>query len=524
MTNSALRFQKTAPLSLREKIAQLIFCRIGSNLPPIRTVEEDEQRVAQLLTECPIGGLLLFNGGPETKSSLERLQAMSQVPLLVASDVERGLGQQVRGHTLFPHAMAFGRLPEAEGNQAIDRFAAIVSHEARQVGIQIVLGPVADVNTNPRNPIIASRAFSEEPERAAQLVAYFINRLRGVLATAKHFPGHGHTEQDSHATLPVVSRSFKELEDCELMPFEAAIEAECRLIMTAHVAYPALDPTCVPATLSPVILQKLLREEMGFDGVICTDSLLMAGVRDRFESEGELALAALLAGNDLLLDVDEPARAVDYLCQCVANGRLDESRVDDAWFRVHRMKEWMAPNQMSWDEYARMALDQVARGAIEVVGGNKPALIPLVADRPLATVLLKPFATSLEPPEQPLAAALRERFQDVTYVQLGPQAEPAEYKAARELAQTAAQVMVAIIVRPAAWHDFGLKPQQSEFVRQVTRDRQDMVLASLGVPYALAEYPDAAVRICAYSDVPVSQQALVDFLLLGSEPAARARE
>lgn len=512
MTASPRPFHIPDEIPLRDKVAQLIFCRIGSNLPPVRTAEEDVERVARLVEECPVGGLLLFNGGPDTKSALERLQAASRIPLLVASDVERGVGQQVRGYTLFPHAMAFGKMPESDGDEAVGRFATTISHEARDAGIQIVLGPVADVNTNPRNPIIASRAFSEDPERAAQLVAFFISRLRGVLATAKHFPGHGHTDQDSHATLPIISRSLEDMEACELMPFEAAIEAECRLIMTAHVAYPALDPSGVPATLSPVILQKLLREEMKFDGVICTDSLLMAGVRERFEAEGDLALAALSAGNDLLLDVAEPAQVVDYLCQCIADGRLDERRVDEAWFRVRRLKKWMAPHQLSWEEYGRAAAAQVAQGAIQLMGEANGRALSLTADKPLVAVLIKPFETALEPSEQPLGAALRERFTDVRYIQLGPKATASDYQSALNLARAGAQVVVAIIVRPAAWHEFGLRPEQSQFVRQVTGERDDVVLVSLGVPYALTDFPKAAVWICAYSDVPVSQQALAAFL------------
>ena len=143
--------------------------------------------------ECPVGGLLLFNGGLETKESLARLQVISKVPLLVGSDVERGVGQQVKGYTLFPHLMAFGKLPERDAVAAVDRFARTIAYEARDVGIHIAFAPVADVNTNPRNPIIATRAFSEDPEQVAQLVAYFVDVIQssGVIATAKHFPGHG---------------------------------------------------------------------------------------------------------------------------------------------------------------------------------------------------------------------------------------------------------------------------------------------------------------------------------------------
>jgi beta-N-acetylhexosaminidase len=146
-----------------------------------------------------------------------------------------------------------------------------------------------------------------------------------LLSTAKHFPGHGDTHQDSHDSLPSVAKTREELRACELVPFQAAIDAGCSLVMTAHVAFPDIDPSGLPATLSSVLLKDLLRGEMGFTGVVCSDSLLMAGVRDLFETEGEMALAALNAGVDLLLDIKEPAVVVDYLTECVSNGSLTTS-------------------------------------------------------------------------------------------------------------------------------------------------------------------------------------------------------
>ncbi len=199
-------------LTLREKIAQLVFVRIGSNMPPVRTVEQDEERVLRLLEECPIGGLLLFNGGPNTKQSLERLQAASAVPLLVGSDIERGVGQQVRGCTVFPHATAFEKLG-AEAEAAVADYARTLAREARDVGIHITFAPVADVNTNPRNPIINTRAFSENTARATSLTRAYVvaAEAAGLCTTAKHFPGHGDTQGDSHDSLPSLPLTAQQL-------------------------------------------------------------------------------------------------------------------------------------------------------------------------------------------------------------------------------------------------------------------------------------------------------------------------
>jgi beta-glucosidase-like glycosyl hydrolase len=510
------RFEFSRDMSLREKIAQLVFVRIGSNLPPVRTVEQDEERVLRLLEVCPVGGLLLFNGGPDTKRALARLQAASKVPLLVGTDAERGVGQQVKGYTLFPHAMALGR----GAGVGIDSFLSALVQESRDVGIHIVFGPVADINTNPLNPIISIRAFSEDVGQVTELTARYVKTAEeaGLLTTAKHFPGHGDTYQDSHDSLPSVDRSLDELRKRELVPFRAAIDAGCSLVMTAHIAFPNIDPTGVPATLSPVFLQDVLRKEMGFAGAVCSDSLLMAGVRDQFATEGELALAALNAGVDVLLDFDNPISVIEHLMKSVDDGALDERRIDEALDRVWRLKTKVfesnvgASKTISGGPSFVHDAREPARRAIKTLHSNRPAL-PFSADDKTAVILLKPFETAIEPPEQPLGAAVRELFRDATYVQLGPRSDEAAYRLAGDLARSAKQAVVAMIVRPAAWHAYGLRSEQVEFVKSVIGERQDAVLVSLGAPYALDDYPNAAMRICTYSDVPVSQQALAEFLV-----------
>ncbi|MCA9239920.1 MAG: hypothetical protein KDA37_06965, partial [Planctomycetales bacterium] len=327
-------------LSLEEKLAQLVFVRIGSNLPPIVGASDDESRVLALLSQCPVGGLLLFNAAwPEVAESLERLQNASQIPLLIAADLERGAGQQIKGLTVFPHAMAF----KNQGGQTAElvaRTTAATASEALAAGVHILFAPVADASTNPNNPIIATRAYAEDPHQAATLVAAAVQGIEsaGGLSTAKHFPGHGDTSQDSHAELPMVAKSGEELRSTELVPFKAAIEAGVSLMMTAHVSYPGLDPTGAPATFSRVIIEEVLRGELGFQGVVCSDSLLMEGAKAGFDSEGAMAAAALAAGVDLLLDLTDPAAAVKRLAEEVDRGALSIERVDEAVARVLTLK------------------------------------------------------------------------------------------------------------------------------------------------------------------------------------------
>ena len=279
----------------------------------------------------------------------------------------------------------------------------------------------------------------------------------------------------------------------------------------------ALDPDGLPATLSQPILRGLLREQLGFHGAICSDSLFMAGVRDRFVHEGEMLQAAIEAGVDLLLDVKDAAAAVDYLCQRVESGSLSRQRVDEAFERVWRLKKQSFSEPLKTltdrdDSSAKALAEWVARGAIALLEGGPGGMLLLDPRKPLAATLLKPFELPSDPPEQPLAEALRARFSDVKYIQIGPHADAAQMDAAAELARQRPQLLLAMIVKPAAWHAFGLLPAQRELVERLTRDR-DAVLVSLGVPYALADFPAANAHICTYSDVPVSQRAVADFLV-----------
>ncbi|QDU88512.1 putative lipoprotein YbbD precursor [Pirellulimonas nuda] len=506
------------PTALRDKLAQLVFVRIGSNLPPVRRVNEDESRIAGLLSECPIGGLLLFNGPwPEVRDTLARLQQTSRWPLLVASDLERGAGQQLHGLTVFPHARAFAELGEGAA-QAVAEAATHTAREALAAGVHALLAPVADVNSNPANPIIATRALAETPELASRLVEAYVHAANaaGVMCCAKHFPGHGDTQGDSHAMLPVVDRPLEALEATELPPFRAAVAAGAPMIMTAHVSYPALDPSGAPATVSRPILQGLLRDRLGFDGIICSDSLLMAGVRDRYATEGEAACAAVIAGVDLLLDVADPSAAVEAMARSVESGSLSEARVNEAFERVWRAKsKYMAPAKRpcpSSDsgDAAGLAL-RVASGAVRCWPQEHGGPLLCLRDQPVTVCLLKTSQLATDPPEQPLAAALRERLSDVRYFELGPDASDEDYARALASAASTPQRLAAMIVKPSAWHAFGLPKRHADHVHAMI-ELGDAAVASLGVPTALDQFSNALWRLCTYSDTPVSQQALAEHL------------
>lgn len=513
------------PQTLFEKAAQLVMVRLGSNLPPTITAADDRSRVEHLLAKCPVGGLLVFNGRwRETAVALNTLQAKSACPLLVASDIERGLGQQVIGGTRYPHAMAFGAVNDAE--RAVEAFARATALEARACGVHWAFAPVADVNLHPENPIISTRAFGTEPRRVARLVTAYIRGAHdaGLLTTAKHFPGHGRTATDSHATLPHVTASRAELDAGDLLPFRTAIDAGVDTMMTAHVAYPALDAGNAPATLSAPILRGLLRDEMGFEGVVVSDSLLMEGVHGTHAEPGAQAAALVRAGVDVLLDPSDPLAVVRGLVEAVDAGTLERAELERAFQRVWRLKAHVAGSRGAAAFRAdpdssvvgshQAAADEIAQQAV-TVQGEPSGVLPINPDAPGLLVLrITPRAEKAEAGKSPLGRAVRERFPGAAFRMIDGSFTAADAEALQVDVKAAERVVLALAVEPAAWHQFGLTAPQHRFARAVI-DQNPTVVAALGSPHVLDDLPGAAAYLCTYSDEPASQRALIHRLQKG---------
>ena len=303
-------------------------------LPALRWRDESgfahEQTAIESALGYGAGGFILFGGTAEGVMELtDRLQAAAGRPLLFAADLERGAGQQVRGLSELPPPRALASLHDP----AVLRGAGILTAvEALSVGINWVLAPVADLDVEPENPIVQTRAFGEEAGMVAAAVEAWVVgcEAAGALACAKHFPGHGRTRTDSHMGLPVVEAG-RELLEADLLPFRAAIGAGVSSVMTAHVAYPALDPSGAPATFSKPILD-LLRQELGFGGLIVSDALMMEGARAG-RSAGEIGVGALRAGVDLLLYPDEPTAVAEALGRAAADDSSAARRVEESLLR-----------------------------------------------------------------------------------------------------------------------------------------------------------------------------------------------
>src|ERR1700690_3835255 len=303
--------------------------------------------IGSLGMTVPTDGPLLLKSQPyEAAELLNRLQKTSKLPLIFAADFERGVSMRLNGTTVFPHAMAFGAAGKPENAQ---EFGRITAQEARAIGVHWNFFPDADVNSNPANPIINTRSFGGDPEQVGDFVAAYIKGAHegAMLTTAKHFPGHGDTATDSHLGVAQVAGDRARLEAVELPPFKRAIAAGVDAVMVAHVTVPALDaePNRV-ATTSKAVVTGLLKQEMGFKGIVVTDALDMAGLTRLYANDvGRAAVEAFKAGNDLLLipaDLDASYRDV---LQAVKSGEISRERLDESVRRILELKASLGLNK-----------------------------------------------------------------------------------------------------------------------------------------------------------------------------------
>ena len=322
-------------LSMEQRVAQLLMVPIYA-----RTDTAGWAEAERWTRDLGLGGVICMQGGPEhQRIRLNRLQALAEVPLMVASDAEWGLGMRLDSTRSFPRAMTLG----ATRNPALVRmFGQVVGQSLRATGVHVDFAPVVDVNSNPINPVIGSRSFGEDVEWVGLLGQAYADGLQDVrvLATAKHFPGHGDSDSDSHATLPTISHDRARLDSVELAPFRHTFDRGMGAVMVAHLDVPGLDSAeAQPSTLSPLIVDSLLRGELGFEGLVFTDAMSMKGFAD-FVGERPRIRDALLAGNDVLLFPGDPEAAIAEAMNALADGTLDSTAVTEKCRRVLLAKAW----------------------------------------------------------------------------------------------------------------------------------------------------------------------------------------
>lgn len=503
-------------MSLREKAGQMVMPWIEGGLVP---GSAGYRRAERFVRVHRVGGFIVGKGsGSRTAASLQRLQRASDVPLLVGADLEWGPGMRLLGGSLLPVAMALG----ATGDTALAYAAGLATaREARASGITMVFAPVLDVNVDPRNPIINTRSFGEDPRRVAALGSAMARGLGdgGVIAVGKHFPGHGDTDRDSHLTLPIVRASRARLDSVELVPFRRAIADDIGGIMVAHLAVPALSPDQAPATLSYAISTRLLRHELGFDGLVITDALNMAGVTR--EGEGsEIALRAVRAGADILLQPPNAELAIDAIIEAVQRGDLAAARVDASVRRILRAKAGLAadPAAGTWSRGAaeRLAAEIAVRSIAR--GRDRAALLPVAPGRQVLSLV---YSTVAVPggPNEAFDFALRSGGLRVTSRTI-PTARAlavADSLTGSWRSAVAPLVVVGVYAQAVPGRGrTGLPPAVADALEQIAR-AAPTVIVFFGDPYAAAAVPSASTVLFAWSGIPAAQRAAAS-ALLGKTP------
>jgi beta-N-acetylhexosaminidase len=531
-------------MSLEEKIGQLI--SIGVNATFLNQESDAYKAIRRQVEENHVGGVILF-GSPvyESVVLVNRMQQYARRPLLISADLERGAGMRLSDTTDFGWVMAVG----ATGNpDYARRMGEITGREARALGIQQILAPVVDVNNNAANPVINVRSYGEDPVEVGRYAAAFIKgaQASGVIATAKHFPGHGNTATDSHRGLPSLNFSLADLNKLELVPFRASIESGVGSVMVGHIAVPQIDPTPItplprktdgkptyadkeiivenatsPATLSPA-LTGLLRHELGFDGIIVTDALDMSGLTIYFKQD-EAAVRAVLAGADMLLKPSEAdaAPAIRGLSEAVRSGRVTLKRIEESARRILAakydlglVKQRITPiDEIDRIVSTRDALQlarEIAEHAITLVR-NDARLLPINNLRPDARILNLVITNGDDRLyiANPFIAAMARSGRRVETVVLDERSSDTEVQKAIERAGGADLIIASLYgrVRTGQSSSIGLPDTGMRALNTLLSRDAPIVGISFGNPYLLQGFPTMKTYLVAYGDMPALQQA-----------------
>jgi beta-N-acetylhexosaminidase len=532
-----------------EKIGQLV--HIGINARFLSQDSNEFQDLKRHVTENKIGGIIVFVGGVyETVHLVNRMQELAKVPLLISADFETGVGMRFEDTVNFPWNMAVA----AAGNPDFARRqGAIVAREAKALGIQQVFAPVVDVNNNADNPVINVRAYGENPADVARFAIAFTEGLQsgGVLATAKHFPGHGDTNVDSHRGLPVINVSRERLENTELAPFRDLIKAGVGSVMISHISLPQIDATAVrplkqsvkasytesevitegtttPATLSSSVIQDILQKDLNFDGLIVTDAMDMSGLTLYFDQE-EAAVRALLAGNDILLKPANADAALRGLKQAVATGRISAERLNQsvrkqlAWkhhlgLDKNKITPLEAIDRIVSSNETRQLTTEIAENAMTLVK-NEENLLPLspATDQRIFFLVI----TNSENPNSNGTAFLRVLRQslqnpdNIDFGVIGESTQAPEVARVVERMKRSDLVITGLYgrVRSGARNSVGLPEAGARVLRDLLQSDKPVVNISFGNPYLLKNFPQMKTYVVAYGDMVSLQRASVRAVL-----------
>ena len=522
--------QTLASMTLDEKVGQLIIPAVVGMF--MSQDSETFQQIRRDITEFHVGGYHMLgevNNLHEPAGVallINHLQELAKVPLWITADFEGGVGLRYIGATRLPRAMAMG----ATGNPEMAYQAArITAEEARALGVQVNFYPVADVNNNARNPIINIRSFGGDPTQVGLMARAYIrgSQEHGVMATAKHFPGHGDTSTDSHLELPVVDVDRARLDSVELPPFRAAIEEGVGGVMSAHIALPQIEPERLPATLSPKMLTGVLRGELKFNGVIFTDALNMRGIAANYP-EGDAAVRAIKAGADVLLYPPSVEQAFAAVKHAVAAGEIKESRIDESVRRILSAKAKLGLDRnrlvdignldkaLGTTEHQRTA-QQIIENAVTLVRDTRSVLPLRLA--PEQRVLFISMVDNSEGwrdgvPGSAFYAGLVKRHSNSTHVYVTDKTSPAEFELIKKLASFSDAVIVNAFIRVASFKgSIDMSEGEINLLKHLSAIKQPFAFVLYGSPYLLSFVPELPTYVLAYEYYPAVEEASLKAVL-----------
>ncbi|MGZ7075366.1 MAG: glycoside hydrolase family 3 protein [Candidatus Angelobacter sp.] len=555
--------QKTLKkLSLEEKVGQMFMIRLA--MPQFVNIKNPDYlqwldqikryHLGSVLLTVPAEGPSLSKSEPyEAAMLINEIQRASKLPLLVAADYERGVSMRLNGTTVFPHSMAFGAAGKPE---LAEQFGHIVAQESRAVGVQWNLMPIADVNSNPANPVINTRSFGEDPTQVSAMVTAYIRGAHssGLLTAAKHFPGHGDTATDSHLGLAAVNRTREQINQIDLPPFRAAIAAGTDAVMVAHITAPLLDPdSSHVATNSSAIITGILKQQLGFNGLVITDAMDMAGLTSVYPEAGSAAarhaaLDSVKAGNDMLLLITDLDGAYKGLVDAVRSGEIPEKRIDESVLKILRAKASVGLNHarevdintlssvISSPENLAIA-QQMADSAITLVRENG-RMLPL---RPQAAAASAPAYGAVQKEGSKLLCIiftddvrsdngrqlqreLRARVPDARIIFVDPRIAAGSAPEIQNALNSAENVLAAIYLIPvpgravrtegaAGVNTISVPDATAALLQSILQaKREKTVVVSFGSPYFLSDFPQIDNYVCTYSNATTSEVGAVKAL------------
>ena len=505
-------------MTLEEKVGQMIGWEYNGRFS--NSDSDTIRNLVDLVTNKKIGCLIAFAGEVyETAHLANYLQEKARLPLLIAADFEWGAAMRIDGTTLFPPFMALGA---ADSEVLAYEMGKVTAVEGRAMGIHMAYAPVVDVNINPDNPVISARSLGERPESVGRLAAAFIRGLQqnGMIATAKHFPGHGDTAVDSHNLMPAIQADLSRLERVELSPFAEAIRAGVESIMTAHLFVPALDPTPgLPATLSPPILTDLLRKKMGFKGLIVTDAMTMGGVTTAFSAE-EAALRAVQAGVDMILLPPDLPGVINALVRSVREGKIPESRIDASARRILELKARLGLPQNRFVDIRLLPRKIAPRGHLEQAARtfeksvtlvkNERGVLPIAPEMPAGKAAV--FSLSSDADDyfagQTFVRELRKRKPGLPAFYADANTGQEFLRAAKAKAAEADLIVLALFSSLRSGKgSVDLSPRHIDLVRELSWAKKRTLVVSFGSPYFLRHFPEVDGYLCLYRNTSQAQEA-----------------